>query len=108
MRWEVKRLATTTAAKELNSHLYWTAPSSEGDTAGQIPLIDKVVQGGYQRLVVAPNHALALSVPLRRALAAGIPVVVVSTPLALAASNRLNCVVNDDEKMVAPHPLSSV
>jgi ribose transport system substrate-binding protein len=99
MRSEVARFGATDAAGTVKCNLYWNAPTSEGDAAGQISLIDKVVRNRYQGLVVAPNHSLAILSSLRRALAAGLPVVVVSAPLALPATNKLGYVVNDDDKM---------
>jgi ribose transport system substrate-binding protein len=64
-------------------------------------LIDNVAHGGYQGLVLAPNHPLAILGPLRRAVAAGVPVVVISTPLDLPASANLGYIVNDDLEMGA-------
>lgn len=99
MLWDVEHFGATMAAEKLKCHLYWNAPTSETDVAGQISLIDKVVRGKYQGLVVAPNHSLAILAPLRRALAAGLPVVIVSAPLELPAGSKLTYIVNDDEKM---------
>jgi ribose transport system substrate-binding protein len=99
MLWEVEHFGATMAAEKLNCHLYWNAPTSETDVAGQVFLIDRVGRGKYQGLVVAPNHRLAILAPLRRALAAGLPVVIVSAPLELPAGGTLGYIVNDDEKM---------
>jgi ribose transport system substrate-binding protein len=99
MLWEVEHLGARTAAERLNLHLYWNAPTSENDMTGQVMLIDRVIRGDYQGLVLAPNHSRAILTPLRRALAAGLPVVVVSSPLDLPASDKLGYIVNDDEKM---------
>ncbi len=99
MLWDGGRRGATEAAGRHHYHIYWNAPRSETDVEGQISLIDRVVRGRYQGLVVAPDHALAILVPLRRALAARLPVVVVSEPLPVAPSVALSYVVNDDEKM---------
>lgn len=99
MLWEVEHLGAKTAAERLKCHLYWNAPTSENDVAGQIMLIDRVTSGNYQGLILAPNHSRAILAPLRRALAAGLPVVVVSAPLDFPASDKLGYIVNDDEKM---------
>jgi ribose transport system substrate-binding protein len=99
MLWEVEHLGAMTAAERLNLHLYWNAPTSENDMAGQVMLIDRVIRGNYQGLVLAPNHSRGILTPLRRALAAGLPVVVVSAPLDFPASDKLGYIVNDDEKM---------
>ena len=99
MLWEVEHFGATVAADKLKCHLYWNAPTSETDVAGQISLIDKVARSKYQGLVLAPNHPFSILTPLRRALAAGLPVVIVSAPLDLPASDKLGYIVNDDEKM---------
>jgi ribose transport system substrate-binding protein len=99
MRSKVARFGATDAAGDVKCNLYWNAPTSESDAAGQISLIDKVVRNRYQGLVVAPNHSLSVLSSLRRALAEGLPVVVVSAPLAISPSSKLGYVVNDDEKM---------
>jgi ribose transport system substrate-binding protein len=97
--WEVEHSGATDAAEKLKCRLYWNAPTSENDFAGQISLIDKVVRSKYQGLIVAPNQPRAILAPLRRAVAAGIPVVVVSAPLDIPASGKLGYLVNDDEAM---------
>lgn len=99
MLWEVEQSGASAAAERLKFHLYWNAPTSENDMTGQASLIDRVARGKYQGLVLAPNHALAILTPLRRALAAGLPVVVVSAQLDLPAGDKLGYIVNDDEKM---------
>ena len=99
MLWEVEHHGARTAAERVNLHLYWNAPTSENDMAGQVMLVDRVIRGNYQGLVLAPNHSRAILAPLRRAIAAGLPVVVVSSPLDFPASDKLGYIVNDDEKM---------
>jgi ribose transport system substrate-binding protein len=99
MLWEVEHLGATQAVQKLRCHLYWNTPTSEADVAGQVKLIERVARGNYQGLVVAPNHRLSILSPLRRALAAGLPVVVVAEPLDLPAGPKLGYIVNDDEKM---------
>ncbi len=99
MLWEVEYFGATRSAEKLKCHLYWNTPTSENDLAGQISLIDRVVRSKYQGLIVAPNHPLSLLAPLRRAMDAGIPVVIVAGPLDLPPNARLGYLVNDDEKM---------
>ena len=96
---EVKHFGAKTAAESLKYRLYWNTPTAESDVAGQVSLIDRVARGKYQGLILAPNHPFAVLTPLRRALAAGLPVVVVSALLDLPASDKFGYIVNDDEKM---------
>jgi ribose transport system substrate-binding protein len=49
-------------------------------------------------IILAPNHPLALMTTVRKAVLLGIPTVVISSPLPLAASNRLFYVLNDEEE----------
>jgi ribose transport system substrate-binding protein len=99
MLWEVEHFGATEAAEKLKCRLYWNAPTSENDLAGQVSLIDKVGRGKYQGLVLTPNHPLAMLAPLRRALATGLPVVIVSAPLDFPASGKLGYILNDDQRM---------
>jgi ribose transport system substrate-binding protein len=99
MLWEVEHFGASEAAERQKCHIYWTAPTSESDMAGQVSLIDKVARGTYQGLVLAPNHTLGILTPLRRALDAGLPVVIVAAELDLPATAKLGYIVNDDDKM---------
>jgi ribose transport system substrate-binding protein len=99
MLWEVEHLGAAHAVQKLRCHLYWNTPTSESDVAGQVTLIERVTRGNYQGLVVAPNDRFSILSPLRRAIAAGLPVVVVAEPLDLPAGPMLGYLVNDDEKM---------
>ena len=99
MLWEVEHFGAQAAAEKVKCHLYWNSPTSESDTAGQVSLIDKVGRGKFQGLVLAANHTLGIRSPLSRALASGLPVVIVSADLDLPASSKLAYIVNDDEKM---------
>ena len=95
--WEpIHRGADATAAK-LGAEIYWNAPTREDDVEAQIALVDQVVQRGYQGIVLAPAQSLALITPVRRALARGIPVVVVSSQLPMPGGHNLSYLVNDDE-----------
>ena len=97
--WDVEHAGAITAAEKLSYHLYWNAPTSESDTAGQASLVDKVARGDYQGLILAPNHNFAILSPVHRVIAAGIPIVIVSAPIELPANSGIGYVVNDDGKM---------
>jgi ribose transport system substrate-binding protein len=60
-------------------------------------LVDKVVAGNYQGLVLSPDHALALISPVRRAMARGLPTVIVGSPLAIPPGNGLSYMLNDED-----------
>lgn len=96
--WEPEHRGAQDAAEGINAHIYWNAPTREDDVAGQIALIDHVVTGNYQGLVLAPSQSLALITPVRRALAHGLPIVIISSPLPVAAGDSLSYILNDEEE----------
>lgn len=95
--WEPAHRGADTAAAKVGAHIYWNAPTREDDVEGQISLIDQAVAKHYRGLVIAPDQTLALITPVRRALAHGIPTVIVSSPLPIPAEEKLFYVLNDDE-----------
>lgn len=97
MLWEPEHGGAQTVALKSGVQIYWNAPTREDDIANQIALVDKVVAGNYQGLVLSPDHALALITPVRRAMARGLPTVIVGSPLAIPPGNGLSYVLNDEE-----------
>jgi ribose transport system substrate-binding protein len=96
--WEPAHAGAEIAARSTKTKIYWNAPTREDDVQGQIALVESVIDRGYQGLVLAPDQARALISPVRRALSAGIPAVIISSPLPLPAGGKLSYVVSDDEE----------
>jgi ribose transport system substrate-binding protein len=96
--WEAEHAGAEAAARKLKCDIYWNAPAQEDDVESQVALLQRISAGGYQGLVLAPDHALALLAPVRRAVAAGIPTVVIVTPLALPPSAKLSYIITDEEE----------
>ena len=97
MLWEPEHGGAQAVALKSGVQIYWNAPTREDDIANQIALVDKVVAGNYQGLVLSPDHPLALITPVRRAMARGLPTVIVGSPLAIPPGNGLTYVLNDEE-----------
>lgn len=97
--WENERAGADKAASAWRCHIYWNAPTHEDDVEGQINLLEKVRLGPYAGLILAPDHALALLTTIRRTLAAGKPVVVISSRLALLAGGELSYIITDQKEM---------
>jgi ribose transport system substrate-binding protein len=97
MVWESAHRGAMAAAVNLGARIYWTAPTREDDVDGQIALVERVAAGGYQGLVLAPDQALALITPVRRAMQSGLPIVVIGSPLPIPPGNRLSYILNDEE-----------
>ena len=97
--WEPEHGGVDAAAARIGAHVYWNAPASEDDVEGQISMVDQVIDKGYQGLILAPDQALALITPVRRAVARGIPTVIVSSPLLIppGQGGKLSYVLNDEE-----------
>ena len=92
--WEPEHGGAEVAAVHANAHIYWNAPTREDDVEGQIAIVNQVINKGYQGLVLAPDQALALIAPVRRALARGIPTVILGSPLPLPAGENLSYILS--------------
>ncbi|HVU48529.1 MAG TPA: substrate-binding domain-containing protein [Terracidiphilus sp.] len=97
MIWESAHVGAAIAADRTGASIYWIAPMREDDAEAQIALVDRVAEGDYQGLVLAPDQALSLISPVRRVLAHHIPTVVISSPLPIPAGGDLSYILNDDE-----------
>jgi ribose transport system substrate-binding protein len=95
--WEPEHGGAELASLHAGIHVYWNAPTREDDVEGQIALVEQVVNKGYQGLVLAPDQALALITPVRRALAHGVPTVIVGSPLPIPAGGKLSYILNDED-----------
>lgn len=94
--WEPEHRGAEDAAESIGAQIYWNAPTREGDVTGQIALIHHVIAEDDQGLVLAPSQSLPLITPVRRALALGLPIVIVSSPLPVPAGANLSYVLNDE------------
>jgi ribose transport system substrate-binding protein len=95
--WESEHLGAKATAAQSGVHIYWNAPTSEDDIEGQIAMVEHVISGRYQGLVLAPDHPQALITPVRRAMSQGLQVVVVGSPLSVPPGGRLSYVLNDED-----------
>jgi len=95
--WESEHLGAKATAAKAGVHIYWNAPTSEDDIEGQISLVEKVIAGHYQGLILAPDHPQALITPVQRAMSQGLQVVVVGSPLSVPPGGQLSYVLNDED-----------
>lgn len=96
--WDSSHAGAEAAADRTGASLYWRAPTREDDVEAQISLVDRVAQGNYQGLVLAPDQALSLISPVRLALSHGIPTVIIGSPLPIPPGGNLFYILNDDEE----------
>lgn len=96
--WEAAHVGAEQAADPRGISIYWTAPTREDDVEAQITLVNRVVDKHYQGLVLAPDQALSLITPVRRALEHGIPTVVIGSPLPIPPGGDLFYILSDDQE----------
>jgi ribose transport system substrate-binding protein len=96
LQWDPAHAGANDAAGPAGIFVYWNAPTREDDVEAQIALVERVTDGDYQGLVLAPDQALSLITPVRRVLAHGIPTVIIGSPLPIAAGGNLSYILNDD------------
>lgn len=94
--WEAEHAGASFAAKQSGLPIHWNAPASEDDVRQQGALIERVIDEHYSAVVLAPDQTLALMAPVQQALARGLRVVVVASPLTLRPGQNLSYIVNDD------------
>jgi ribose transport system substrate-binding protein len=59
--------------------------------------MQRAVAAGASGLVLAPDQALALMVPVRDVIARGVPTVVISSPLSIPPGGKLSYILNDEQ-----------
>jgi len=96
--WEPEHEGAAQAAAEAGLQIYWNAPTREDDVQRQIALVERIIDRKYAGLILSPDQSLALMTPVRRALAHGIPTVVLGSPLPMKPGGKLIYVLSDDEK----------
>lgn len=97
-QWEPLHTGAELAAERSGISIHWHGPMREDDVEGQIKQVNQAMGEGYQGLVLAPNHALALITVVRRTVTKGIPTVIVGSRLPISPGGNLFYVVNDDRE----------
>lgn len=95
--WEAEHAGAVRAASSTNIRIRWNAPTREDDVQQQITMVQRAVDRHSMGLVLTPDQPLALMIPVERALAAGVPTVVLASALPLAPQRGLTYILNDDE-----------
>jgi ribose transport system substrate-binding protein len=96
--WEPEHAGAADAAAIYNMRVYWNAPTREDDVQGQIALVQRVIDKGYAGLILSPDQTLALMTVVRRALAKGIPAVILGSALPMQPTGKLAYIVSDDDE----------
>jgi hypothetical protein len=88
--WEAAHAGAEAAGGETGLHIYWNAPTREDDVERQIALMEKAIENQDAGLVLAPAQYLALVGPVREALSAHVPTVVIRSPLPIPSGQGLS------------------
>lgn len=96
--WEPEHEGAARAADETGLRIYWNAPTREDDVQRQIALVERIIDQKYAGLILSPDQSLALVTPVRRALAHGIPTVILGSPLPMKPGGKLIYVLSDDDR----------
>ncbi len=92
--WEVFNHSVQQYAPKIR--FSYEAPQSVNDSPEQAGMVAKAIEHKVDGIVIVPSHQLVLVSILRTALRKGIPVVVVSAPIAIAEDERIARVSQDD------------
>ena len=80
--WKTIHAGAAKAAEDLgNVEVAWQGPQKEDDRVEQIKLVQNAVAAGVDGIVLAPLDDRALVAPVEKAIAAGIPVVIIDSGL---------------------------
>ena len=95
--WEAEHAGAEFAARKAGLRIRWNAPTREDAIQRQIDMVDRAVAQRCRGLILTPDEPRALMLPVQRALAAGVPTVVLGSALSLPPQRNLSYIVNDDE-----------
>ena len=79
--WQSIHAGGREAAEEADVRLLWRGPLREDDRNAQIETVENMINLGVDAIVLAPLDNVALQTPVRQAVAAGIPVVIIDSDL---------------------------
>ena len=95
---EAEHAGVASAALGTNWEIYWNGPGRKDDVARQIELVEAAIDRRDGGIILSPDHALALNTLVGRALAQGIPTVIVGSHLSIPPNPKLAYILNDDEE----------
>lgn len=79
--WQSVHAGAARAAREAGVEIAWNATERETDYAGQVQIVEAMINRRVDAIVLAPLDKVVLAGPVERAAHAGIPVVVMDSPV---------------------------
>jgi len=95
--WNLFSQSVRDRAQHYGYTLKWSDPQSAAGYEVQAKLLNDAVQQHVDGIILAPSHQLVLAEGVRRAHAAGIPVVIVDSPIAVQPSEYVTMIGCSDE-----------
>jgi ribose transport system substrate-binding protein len=74
--WQTVKAGADAAGKDLNVRIVWKGAAQETDYAGQVNIVEDMINQRVDGIVLAPSHGVSLAPYVERAQAAGIPVTI--------------------------------
>lgn len=79
--WRTVHAGAARAAKEADVDILWNATERETDYAGQVQIVEAMVNRRVDAIVLAPIDKVMLVSPVERAARMGVPVIVMDSPV---------------------------
>jgi ribose transport system substrate-binding protein len=79
MFWQSIHAGAVAAARETGVEIYWNAPTSETDYAGQLQIMDAMINRRVDAIAISPIDKKSMVGPVDRAAREGIPVIIFDT-----------------------------
>lgn len=79
--WKAIHAGAVKAGRELGVEIVWKGSQKEDDREGQVTVVEDLIGRGVDGIVLAPLDDRALVRPVREAKDAGIPVVIIDSPM---------------------------
>ncbi len=96
--WEKFDRAVKTTAQAADIQTELAAPQSVTDYTQQAQMVENAIAQHVRGIIVSPAHQLVLASVLQKAVQAGIPVVIVGTPVALSSKDFAAFIGWDEEE----------
>lgn len=94
--WQSVHAGAAAAARHFGYRIWWNGPPQETDYSQQADIVEDAISRGVVGIVLAPAQRDALAPPVRRAAAAGIPVSIMDSGIALPASSYVSYVASNN------------
>jgi len=94
--WKSIHAGAVRAGRELGVNILWKGPQKEDDRAQQITVVEDFISRGVDGIVLAPLDDRALCRPVKDAVTAGIPVVIIDS--GLHGEDHISFVATDNHK----------